>query len=235
MALAPVELSPDLAEPAAHAPAPASGALRWPIWLWPAVLVVSSLAALGMRFVDPARSGLWDLVWFSYLGNSLAPAPFDAAIVYLGPRYPLWMIVLVGTVATVVIEFWNMELLARILSRDGTRGFRQHRFTTWTLRWYEKAPFVAQLLTCALPIVPHYPMRILATLARYPMWKYQLTIVLGRGARYTWLGALGALFKVPPIWLVGASVLFLLLGLRGARRMNRDGSKEAGGTAAAGA
>ena len=159
---------------------------------------------------------------YTYLGNSLAPLPYDASIVYLGERYPLWMVGAVGTIATVIIEFWNMELLARMLSRDGTRAFRGHKLTRWMLRWYTKAPFLSLVTTCVVPIVPHYPMRILATLAHYPMWKYQLSVVLGRGARYAWLGALGALVAIPPLWLMLASLVFLLLGLRGARRMNAE-------------
>ncbi len=204
-----------------------NGADRWPVWLWPTVMLVTAAIAVVMRFLDPVHGGLWDLVWFTYLGNSLAPIPYDGFIVYLGPLFPLWLVVTIGTIATVVIEYWNMELLGRILAREGTRGFRQHRFTKWTLSWYEKAPFVSLVLTCALPIVPHYPMRILATLAQYPMWKYQLSVVIGRGARYTWLGALGALFRIPPVYLVAASVLFLVLGFRGAKKMNDEGAAEA--------
>lgn len=200
--------------------APAALAPDAPAWLWPAVMLVASAAAVAGALMDPAHDRLWYLVPYTFAGNSLAPLPYDGAIVYLGERESLWLVVLVGTVATVVIEYWNMELLARILSREGTRRFRGHRLTRWTLRWYAKAPFLALVATCALPIVPHYPMRILATLARYPMWKYQLTVVIGRGARYAWLGALGALVAIPPVWLFVASVLFLVAGLRGARRMN---------------
>jgi membrane protein YqaA with SNARE-associated domain len=217
----------ELPPPAEEAKQPASGAARWPVWFWPAVMIGTTLAALAMRFYDPAHRALWDFVWFTYLGNSLAPLPYDGAVVYVGTLHPVWLVVLVGTAATVVIEYWNMELLARILQRDGTRGFRQHRFTRWTLSWYERAPFVSQVLTCALPIVPHYPMRILATLAHYPMWKYQLTIIVGRSLRYAWLAALGALFRIPPIYLVVVSVIFLVVGFRGAKKMNRDGAAEA--------
>jgi membrane protein YqaA with SNARE-associated domain len=208
-----------------------SGATRFPPWVWPVVLGVTTVAAFALRFVDRPRALLYDFVWLTYLGNSLTPIPYDPVVVHVGKSHAVWLVVLVGTAATVVIEYWNMELLSRILSRDGTRGFRQHRFTRWTLTWYEKAPFISLVLTCALPIIPHYPMRLLATMARYPMWKYQLTVILGRGARYTWLALLGALFKIPTTWLVVASVLFLVLGWRGARRMNRDGAAEAEATA----
>lgn len=193
-----------------------------PVWLWPAVMLACSAIAVAGAFADPGNARLWYLVPYTFLGNSLAPLPYDGAIVYLGERYPLWLVVVVGTAATVVIEFWNMELLARILSREGTRRFRGHRATRWTLEWYQRAPFLALVATGVLPIVPHYPMRILATLARYPMWKYQLSVILGRGARYAWLGAIGALIRVPPLWLALASLVFLLAGIRGARRMSAD-------------
>src|SRR5215204_1484735 len=95
-------------------------------------------------------------------------------------------------VASLVIEAWNMEVLARMLARDGTRAFRNHRITQWLLRWYGKAPFWSLVLTCVLPLIPHYPMRFLAVLAGYPLWKYQTSVILGRGARYAGLVIVGA-------------------------------------------
>lgn len=115
-----------------------------------------------------------------------------------------------------------MELLARMLARDGTRAFRNHRVTQWSLRWYRKAPFWSLVLTCVLPVVPHYPMRILAVLAAYPLWKYQLSVMLGRGARYIGLVLVGATVPIPGTWIVLASLGILVLGVRGARRMNRS-------------
>lgn len=114
-----------------------------------------------------------------------------------------------------------MELLARMLARDGTRAFRDHRITQWSLRWYRKAPFWSLVLTCVLPIMPHYPMRILAVLAAYPLRKYQLSVTLGRGARYSALVLVGATIPIPGAWIVLASLVAFALGVRGARRMNR--------------
>ncbi len=181
-----------------------------------------SLAALIVAEAVPDWSRLSYFVPFTFLGNSLAPLPYDGAVVYLGARHPLWVIVPIAVGATLLIEAWNMELLARMLARDGTRAFRNHRFTQWSLRWYRKAPFWSLVLTCVLPLVPHYPMRILAVLAVYPLWKYQLSVILGRGARYTGLVLVGAAIPIPGPWIVLASLLILALGVRGARRMNRS-------------
>jgi membrane protein YqaA with SNARE-associated domain len=186
-----------------------------------------SVAALIVAELVPAWARLSYFVPFTFLGNSLAPVPYDGAVVYLGSRYPLWMIVPIAVAATLLIEAWNMELLARILARDGTRAFRNHRVTQWSLRWYRKAPFVSLVLTCVLPIVPHYPMRILAVLAAYPLWRYQLSVILGRGSRYVGLVLVGATIPIPGAWIVLASLVILAFGVRGARRMNRSGSEPA--------
>jgi uncharacterized membrane protein YdjX (TVP38/TMEM64 family) len=118
-----------------------------------------------------------------------------------------------------VIETWNMEVLSRILAREGSLCFRRHRITQRALRWYRKAPFWSLVATCVLPIVPHYPMRFLAVLAGYPLWKYQTSVLLGRGARYAALAGLGVAMPIPGHWLVMVSLVALFFAVRGARKM----------------
>lgn len=187
------------------------------------MLAITAVALL-VAELDPRWAGLSYFVPFTFLGNSLAPLPYDGAVVYLGAQEPLWLIVFVAVAATLLIEAWNMELLARMLAREGTRAFRNHRFTQWSLHWYRKAPFWSLVLTCVLPIVPHYPMRFLAVLAGYPLWKYHASVILGRGSRYTGLVLVGATVPIPGAWIVLASLVILAFSVRGARRMNRSES-----------
>jgi hypothetical protein len=70
-------------------------------------------------------------------------------------------------------------------------------------------------------MIPHYPMRFLAVLAGYPLWKYQISVILGRGARYALLAGLGVAMPIPGHWIVLASLVVLALGVRGARQMNQ--------------
>ena len=165
---------------------------------------------------------LWSFLPYTFLGNSLAPLPYDGAVIYLGGHKPIWLVVAIGVVGTVLVEAWNIELLRRILARDGTLGFRRHPLTRWSLHWYGKAPFWSLVGTCVLPIIPHYPMRFLVVLARYPMWKYQLSVILGRGGRYAWLAALGWSLPIPGWWILVVSLVVLALGVRGARKMNQE-------------
>ncbi len=192
-----------------------------PAWLYPAIMGIASIAAVWAAVVWPLHRKLIYFVPFTFAGNSLAPLPYDGYVIWLGEHYPIWLVVLLGVLGTVVIEAWNMEILGRILARDSTRGFRAHPVTRWTLKWYQKAPFWSLVGTCILPIVPHYPMRVLAVLGHFPMWKYQLSVILGRGGRYAWLAALGLAFHVPGKWIALASAILLVLAVRGARKMNR--------------
>lgn len=209
-----MELHPKPATPEPEVP-------RRPSWVVPAILLACSALALAGAALQPEHRALWYFLPFTFLGNSLAPLPYDGAVIWLGANYPIVLTVVLGVIGTVLIEWWNMELLARLLARDGTRGFRRHPITQWTLRAYRRAPFWSLVATCILPIVPHYPMRVLAVLERYPMWKYQVTVVLGRGGRYLWLAALGWAVPIPGEWIVVASLIILALGWRGARKMNR--------------
>lgn len=195
----------------------------------PVAMILLSVLALALAEAWPRWSRMLYLIPYTFLGNSLAPLPYDGAVVYLGGHYQVWLIVMVGVIATLIIETWNMELLARILARDGTRGFRIHRVTQFSLHWYCKAPFWSLVATCVLPVVPHYPMRFLAVLAGYPLWKYQISVVLGRGARYTALAGLGVVLPIPGWWLLLASLAALAFGIRGARKMNRPPESVVGG------
>jgi membrane protein YqaA with SNARE-associated domain len=190
-------------------------------WLLPGVMVGLTIVCLVAAEAWVHWSRLLYIIPYTFLGNSLAPLPYDGAVVYLGGRYSLPLIVITAVAATAVIEAWNMELLARLLAREGTRGFRNHRVTQLALAWYRKAPFWSLVATCIIPIVPHYPMRFLVVLAGYSQWKYQLSVVLGRGARYAGLASVGVFLPIPPLWIVAASLVALALGLRGARKLNQ--------------
>lgn len=194
----------------------------------PVVMGAITLVALATTLLWPTHRDFWLFIPFTFLGNSLAPLPYDGAVIYLGAHYPVWLVVSVGVAATVVIEAWNMELLARSLRGEKTQTFRNHRLTRWSVRLFGRAPFWSLVATGCLPIIPHYPMRILATLGRYPLGRYQLSVVLGRGLRYTWLGALGWAVPIPAIWIVLASLVLMLVAIRGAQKMNREGADEVG-------
>lgn len=207
-------------------PGPLSRSSRT-IAIWSTVIAAASLMSLALALGDPARRWMWLYLPYTFVGNSLAPLPFDGYVIALGEQHLIWLVVLIGIIGTVIVEAWNMEVLSRLLARKNLQGFCNHGLTRWSLRMYGKAPFWTLVGTCVLPIIPHYPMRVLVVLARYPMWKYQLSVILGRGTRYWWLASIGFSIPIPVEWIAVASLVMLLLGVRGARRMNGTSGNEA--------
>lgn len=200
---------------------------RVPPWLWTAVvLALSAICGIGW-LVTGSNPLQWALIPFTMIGNSLAMVPYDWYLPAYVQVHDAAGGVVVATAANVVIEFWNMDVLARVLSREGTAGFRQHRVTTRLLGWYRKAPWWTLTLAGCAPIIPFYPCRFLATLARYPMWRYQSAVVVGRSIRYVGLAGLGLVLPIPPMtyFILGAVALtyFLTKYLAHRRQVARTG------------
>lgn len=195
-----------------------------PAWRWPAVLGGVAAVALLLTAWRPAQALAWWLVPYTFVGNSLAMVPYDWYIPAVVHTLPAWLVVVLAVAATVLVEFWNLELVARLLAHRRARAMRSHPMTHRLVRWYRVAPWWTLTLAAALPVIPFYPCRFLAVLARYPAWRYQFAIVVGRGARYAGLAGVGLLLPIPPAayLAVGAAMVLViasrvLLARRGAR------------------
>ncbi len=190
---------------------PASAPPTLPAWFWSVVLGVVTVACAVGWLVSHRSPLLWGLVPYTMLGNSLAMVPYDWYLPALVQQQPVLLAVGLATLATVVIEFWNMDVLARLLSREGTAAFRGHTITTRLLAWYQKAPWWTLVIAGFAPVIPFYPCRFLATLARYPMWKYQSAIVAGRSLRYVVLAEAGLRLPIPPVAYFAVGVVLLVV------------------------
>lgn len=197
----------DVGDALEEIPTPIAPTLPW--WFWSVVLLgVSSMCAF-FWLVEPRDPLKYWLIPYTAVGNSLLLVPYDWYLPAYVQHHAALMGVTVATAATMLVEFWNMDVLARILSRDGTRAFRGHRITGRFLVWYRKAPWWTMVAAGALPVIPFYPCRLLATLSRYPMWRYQSSVAVGRAARYLGLAGVGLLLPIPPAvyFIVGLGML----------------------------
>lgn len=192
-------------------PAPLSPTV--PFWFWSAVLAAITVACGAAWLVVGHSPYLWGLAPFTFVGNSLAMVPYDWYIPGFVQYHDPWLGVTIATAATVLIEFWNMDVLARLLAQDGTRAFRGHQITTRLLTWYRRAPWWTLVVAGFAPIFPFYPCRLLATLARYSIWRYQSAVIVGRFIRYLVLAELGMALPIPPraYFLVGVAVLCIFV------------------------
>lgn len=196
-----------------------------PAWFWSTVLGTVALGSAVGWFWTRESPLLWGLVPFTFLGNSLAMVPYDWYLPAFVHEHPALLGVLLATAATVLIEFWNMDVLARILSREGTAAFRGHTVTTRLLGWYRKAPWWTLVVAGFAPVIPYYPCRFLATLARYPLWRYQTAIIAGRSIRYAVLAGAGLLLPIPPAaYFVVGTLMLGVFALKYLQHRRRAGS-----------
>lgn len=180
-----------------------------PVWWWSSVIAVGALASLAGWVLHPSDPLTWALVPYTMLGNSLAMVPYDWFLpAYVVAHDPVTGVV-VAVAANVLVEFWNMDMLARLLQRQGTATFRSHAVTGRLLGWFDRAPWWTLVIAGAAPVIPFYPFRFLATLAHYPMWRYQLAVAVGRGVRYIALAGLGLLLPIPPIAYFAVGLIML--------------------------
>lgn len=195
---------PPLPTAPATAPAPTV-----PAWWWSSVLAVGTVVSFGGWIFHRADPLTWALVPYTMLGNSLAMVPYDWFLPAYVVAHDATSGVLLAVGANVLVEYWNMDTLARLLQREGTATFRGHAVTGRLLGWFNRAPWWTLVIAGAAPIIPFYPCRFLATLAHYPMWRYQLAVIVGRGVRYTGLAGLGLLLPIPPAayFVVGLGML----------------------------
>ena len=197
----------DVTEGAPELPTPIRPAV--PAWFWSTVVVVIALGCAAGWALSGGSPLLWGLVPYTIIGNSLAMIPYDWYLPAFVQQHGALTGIVIATAATVLVEYWNMDVLARLLSREGTAAFRGHTVTARFLAWYRKAPWWTLVVAGFAPVIPFYPCRFLATLARYPMWRYQAAIVVGRAVRYAVLAGAGLLLFIPPLayFVVGALML----------------------------
>ena len=63
---------------------------RHPAWLYPAIMVACSLVAVAAALAWPAHAKLSYYIPYTFLGNSLAPLPYDGYVIWLSTTRSGW-------------------------------------------------------------------------------------------------------------------------------------------------
>ncbi len=80
-----------------------------------------------------------------------------------------------------------------------------------TLAKYPSASFLAIAVARATPL-PDAPLKLVAAVVGYPIWRYVIAVMLGAIPYYYALAWIGHEFELPP-WVLGAIVGVVVLGL----------------------
>ncbi|MEW6456649.1 MAG: VTT domain-containing protein [Acidobacteriota bacterium] len=152
------------------------------------------------------------LVFFFYSFPAeflIALVPHEPVIIYFGKFYSSLTVALVGIAGTSLAEILNYSIF-KFVAED-LKPFKKitsrNKVIIKIIDMFYKAPFLALFIAGITPI-PFYPFRFLVVLARYPLAKYIMAIILSRTPRFYILAFFGYAIKIPDFLLI---VLFVFL------------------------
>ncbi len=178
-------------------------------------ITVLLLAAIGAAWVliklYPAYRDLVLFGLYSIPSHMLiSPFPHEPVLLETAKYFPAWQIALGGTIGCCLAGFLDYWIITPLVNHryirpklDNRRIFRK------SLEYFYKFPF-AILVFAAVSPIPFYPFKFLSIAGRYPLWKYQLALIVGRTPRYYVLAVLGHVLQIPT-WVLAVTFVALLL------------------------
>lgn len=176
------------------------------------IRAVGGIVVLGivLSLLDPTAAALTPFALYTVLTNgpysAVLPAAYEPVLLLYGQLFPPLLIGVLGTLATVFIEWVNYRLYGYArdtrTGRTLTGGPRVQRLA----RMFARFPFLA-IVVCALGLVPYSVARCLSVLSRYPVNRHLIATAVGRFPRLWAIAALGVTLALPTSFLLGA-VLF---------------------------
>lgn len=155
---------------------------------------------------------LWVLFLYSIPGNFLIDViPYDPAIILFARFHEPLIIALVGVAGILASEIINYTCFEYIVDRKFFDKVLKHKFIVKITRLFNKAPFRTMVIVAFTPI-PIYPFRFLVVMARFPLLKYLLALLIGRLPRLYLIALFGHLVALPGyVYLIIFLVLSLLM------------------------
>ena len=182
---------------------------QWVPFITTLIIVIS--ASLVLVLMLP---GLQDLVIFGLysIPSHMLISPFahEPILLHYAKFYSPFMISLAGTIGCCIAGLLDYWLLIPLVNHRYVRKkFEDKNVFRKSLRFFEKAPFLL-LMGGALSPVPFYPLKFLAIAGGYPLWRYELALILGRAPRFFILAVIGYALQ-PATWLLVAIFLVMLV------------------------
>lgn len=179
------------------------------------IRAAGALVLLGivLSLLDPTAAALTPFVLYTVLTNgpysAALPAAYEPVLLLYGQLFSPLLIAVVGTVATLFIEWVNYHLYGRARDTRVGRNLTSGRRVQHVTRLFARVPFLA-IVVCALGLVPYPVARCLSVLAHYPVGRHLAATAVGRFPRLWAIAALGAPLALPRSLLIGG-VLFSLV------------------------
>ena len=120
------------------------------------------------------------LFLYSIPGNFLIDViPYDPAVIFFSRFHDPLLVALVGVAGILVSETINYTFFEYVVDLKYFDRILKNKFVAKLIGLFNKAPFWTMLFVAFTP-VPIYPFLFLVVMARFPILKYLLALLLGR-------------------------------------------------------
>ena len=172
------------------------------------------LVLLAVWLISPsirASKSLWVLFFYSFPAEFLvAVVPHEPVLIYFGKFYAPLAVAVVAVAGTVITEYFNYAVFRFVADFRALQKYTKSSLIQRAIRFFNKAPFAALLIAGFTPF-PFYPFRFLVVLARYPLFKYLLAVLISRGPRFYLYAWLGNHLRIPDVWILLIMVAALVI------------------------
>ena len=170
---------------------------------------------------------LWMLCLLLFLDGATTAVATTPLLLLYGKKFEPWQVALAGGVASAAGSVVQLAVFRWMLGHERpwmTRFLPSKRRIEETLAKFPSASFLAIAIARATPL-PDAPLKLVAAVVRYPLWRYFAAVLTGALPYYFLLAWAGHEIPIPP-WaiaaLAGALVLGLLVDFLRRRREPRD-------------
>jgi membrane protein YqaA with SNARE-associated domain len=173
------------------------------------ILVITLLAVwLSSASIRSSKS-LWVLFFYSFPSEFLiAVVPHEPILIYFGKFYAPLTVAAVAIVSTLMTEALNYSAFKYITDTQIFQKIRHKKTVNKITQLFQRSPFLAIWIAGFTP-VPFYPFRFLVVLARYPLFRYILALLLSRTPRFYILAYLGHAIDIPDYLLIALFVILI--------------------------
>ena len=182
--------------------------------IWDGVLRLTAVVALlsiPLAIWVPTAGGMVGFgvltVWVNGPMSPFLPATFEPMLMLMGRVYSPFLVAVVGTAATLYVEYLNYQLFSRVLQMSALEQMRKGQTVEWVLKWFKKAPFFTVWMS-SWSLIPYWPVRIISPLAGYHVKRHLTATFLGRFPRLWFFAALG-------LWWNASMGMLVLISMSG--------------------
>ena len=176
---------------------------------------VVGIAAIPLVLLVPRAEALVMLVlavlWLRSPAAAFSMIGLEPLLMLYGRLYPVWLVVLVATAASVVVEVISLHVMRGVMAMKLLERVRGHVRGSRLMRLFARRPAAAVAFAAFSPI-PDWVTRSIGAVAGYPIGRYVAADTVGRLPKIWIPVALGSVIGLPANGLLAVSVGSVTLG-----------------------